>query len=433
MAKHPALPLDIRLLLIALALGAFGFSVLATVIGLQVFEITGSERDLGLVGLAQFVPILVFSPFTGTIADRFDRRHVYRTGLLIDTVAVFGLLAYAATKPTNVLPIFALLVLFGIGRSVGTPASRALPIDLAPEGTLERVIALRSLTFQLSLILGPLIGAFANKASNVLPYVIVIVAQLLAVVLLLGVSQPATARLTSAAGPRQAIRDAVEGLRFIRRNQIVFGAISLDLFAVLFGGAVALLPAIVEKRLGFDDVDLGVGILRAATAAAGALCALALSIRPLTRRAGPRLFGVIAIFGLATIVLGVTRNFAVALIAVAALSAADQVSMFIRASLVPLATPESMRGRVLAVENVFIGGSNELGAYESGETAAWWGLAPAVIFGGIGTLVVVAVGWLAFPALRAVDRFSEVRPIGIDDVDPPVPKDPAAARAVPAD
>lgn len=418
MAKHPALPLDIKLLLAALALGAFAFSVLATVIGLQVFEITGSERDLGLVGLAQFVPILVLSPFTGTIADRFDRRHVYRSGLLIDTVAVVGLLAYAATEPTNVLPIFLLLVVFGVGRSVGTPASRALPIDLAPEGSLERIIALRSLTFQIALILGPLVGAFANKASNIVPYVIVIVAQSAAIVLLLAVSKPATARLASARGPRQAIRDAVEGLRFIRRNQIVFGAISLDLFAVLFGGAVALLPAIVDKRLGFDDVDLGVGILRAGTAAAAALCALALSIRPLTRKAGPTLFGVIAIFGLATIVLGITRNFVVALLAVATLAAADQVSMYIRASVVPLATPESMRGRVLAVENVFIGGSNELGAYESGETAAWWGLAPAVIVGGIGTLVVVVVGWFAFPALRAVDRFSDVKPVLADQPTP---------------
>jgi hypothetical protein len=183
------------------------------------------------------------------------------------------------------------------------------------------------------------------------------------------------------------------------------------LFAVLFGGAVALLPAIVDKRLGIEDVDLGVGILRAATAAAAALAALVLSIRPLTRRAGPTLFAMIAIFGLATIVLGFTRSFLVAALAVAVLSATDQVSVFIRASIVPLATPESMRGRVLAVENVFIGGSNELGAYESGETAAWWGLAPAVVIGGIGTLLVVGVSWFVFPALRAVDRFSDVKPV----------------------
>ena len=189
---------------------------------------------------------------------------------------------------------------------------------------------------------------------------------------------------------------------------MIFGAITLDLFAVLFGGAVALLPAIVEKRLDFDDVDLGVGLLRASIAAAAALTALVLSIKPLTRRAGPTLFGVIAIFGLATIVVGLTRSYVVALLAVATLSAADQVSVFIRATVVPLATPESMRGRVLAVENVFIGGSNELGAFESGATAAVFGLAPAVVIGGIGTLAVVAIGWFVFPGLRAVDRFDEL-------------------------
>ena len=414
MSEQVKVPYEVKLLLASLASSAFAFSMLATIIGLQVFEITESERDLGLVGLAQFVPILLLSPFTGTIADRFDRRHVFGAGVLITITATFGLMAYAATDPTSVAPIFLLLALNGVGRAVGTPASRALPIDLAPEGALERIIALRSLTSQIALIIGPLAGAFANKVSTVLPYVLIVVAQVLALVALSRISKPATAKLDSVAGPRQAIRDAIEGLRFIRRSQIIFGAISLDLFAVLFGGAVALLPAIVDKRLGIEDVDLGVGLLRAATAAAAALAALVLSIRPLTRRAGPTLFATIAIFGLATIALGLTRSFVVAAIAVAILSAADQVSVFIRASVVPLATPESMRGRVLAVENVFIGGSNELGAYESGETAAWWGLAPAVVVGGVGTLVVVVVGWFAFPALRAVDRFSDVRPAPVD-------------------
>lgn len=414
MSEQVKVPYEVKLLLASLASSAFAFSMLATIIGLQVFEITESERDLGLVGLAQFVPILLLSPFTGTIADRFDRRHVFGAGVLITITATFGLMAYAATDPTSVAPIFLLLAVNGVGRAVGTPASRALPIDLAPEGALERIIALRSLTFQIALIIGPLAGAFANKVSTVLPYVLIVVAQVLALVALSRISKPATAKLDSVAGPRQAIRDAIEGLRFIRRSQIIFGAISLDLFAVLFGGAVALLPAIVDKRLGIEDVDLGVGLLRAATAAAAALAALVLSIRPLTRRAGPTLFATIAIFGLATIALGLTRSFVVAAIAVAVLSAADQVSVFIRASVVPLATPEAMRGRVLAVENVFIGGSNELGAYESGETAAWWGLAPAVVVGGVGTLVVVVVGWFAFPALRAVDRFSDVKPAPVD-------------------
>jgi len=403
-------PHGVKLLLAAMTSGALAFSLLATVVGLQVFEITGREWDLGLLGVAQFLPILILSPFTGTLADRFDRRRVYRIGLAINALATLGLMVYASTDPTSVMPIFLLMLANGVGRAVGTPASRALPIDLAPDGAIERIVALRSLAFQVALIVGPIAGAFANKASHVLPYVITVAAQLLAIVIMIGVPSPNTDRLVSVAGPRQALRDAVEGLRFIRRSEVIFGAISLDLFAVLFGGAVALLPAIVEKRLGVDDVDLGVGILRACIAAAAALTALILSIRPLTRRAGPRLFGVIAIFGVATIVLGVTRSYAVAVAAIMVLSAADQVSVFIRASVVPLATPESMRGRVLAVENVFIGGSNELGAFESGVTAAWFGLAPAVVIGGVGTLLVVAAGWFVFPGLRDVDRFIDVRP-----------------------
>lgn len=416
MQERAEIPSGVKLLLTALAFGTLAFSILATVVGLQVFDITGRELDLGLLGVAQFLPILILSPFTGTVADRFDRRRVFAVGLVMNIVAIVGLLIYASTDPTSITPMLLLMAFNGVGRAVGTPASRALPIDLAPDGAVERIIAVRSLTFQVALIIGPIIGAFANKASTVLPYVLVVVAQIVAIGVLLAVPKPGTDKLATAAGPRQALRDAVEGFRFIRRTQVIFGAISLDLFAVLFGGAVALLPAIVEKRLNIEDVDLGVGILRASIAAAAALTAFVLSVRPLTRHAGPRLFGVIAIFGVATIVLGLTRNYIVAILAVAALSAADQISVFIRASVVPLATPEAMRGRVLAVENVFIGGSNELGAFESGATAALFGLAPAVVIGGVGTLAVVGVGWVVFPELRQVDRFTDVKP-------PPVPAD----------
>jgi len=209
------------------------------------------------------------------------------------------------------------------------------------------------------------------------------------------------------AGARQVVRDAFEGLRFIRRTPIVFGAISLDLFAVLFGGVIALLPAIAEERLGVGAV--GLGWLRAAVGIGAAGTALTLSIRPLRRHVGRRLLAMVAMFGILTIVLGLTRSFAVAFIALLAAAAVDAVSMFIRASLVPLATPEHMRGRVLAVENVFIGASNELGAFESGVTAALFGLVGAIFFGGAGTLVVVALWWKFFPALRSVDRFEEVR------------------------
>ncbi len=404
-----------------MATGSFSVSMLLTVVGLQVFAITGRELDLGLLGIAEFLPILLLTPFTGSIADRFDRRFVYAGGLMIGIAASVMLAIHATIDDRSALPILGFVAIYGVGRAVGTPAGRSLPIDLAPDGMIERVVALRSLTFQIALISGPLIGALANRTSLVLPFLIVIAGQAVTVVSLSFVPSPGTERLTTRPGPLQAVRDARNGLRFIRETPVVFGAISLDLFAVLFGGAVALLPAIVEKRLGFEDVDLGVGILRASIAAAAAVTALLLSIRPLTRRVGHGLFTVVAVFGLATIALGVVRSFALAIVAVAVLSAADQVSVFIRSSLVPLATPEAMRGRVMAVENVFIGGSNELGAFESGATAALFGLGPAVVIGGLGTLVVVVLGSLRFPELLRVDRFSDVRPAQVSGSGDQVP------------
>ena len=203
------------------------------------------------------------------------------------------------------------------------------------------------------------------------------------------------------------IKDAFEGLRFIRKTPILFGAISLDLFAVLFGGVIALLPAIAEERLGVGAV--GLGWLRASVGIGAGITMLSLSFKPLKRNVGKRLFHMVGLFGVATIVLAMTRSFAVALILIFIAAAADAVSMFIRASLVPLATPEQMRGRVLAVESVFIGASNELGAAESGVAAALLGLVGAILFGGAGTLLVVILWWRLFPVLRSVDRFEDVR------------------------
>ncbi len=404
------LPRGVWLMLIATCGSAIANSMLATVLGLQVFAITAREFDLGMIGLAEFLPVLLLSPFTGTLADRFDRRLIYATGILISGLATLGLLIHSASSQMQVAPMLLLVSLHGASRSLGTPASRALMIDLVPRPLLQRTIALRSLLFQISLVVGPIIGALANRHSFTLPYMIVLGLLGLSITTLLGIPRQNVQRLETRPGPAQAIRDAIGGLQFIRQSPIVFGGITLDLFAVLFGGAVALLPAIVEKRLDFADVDLGVGILRAAIAAGAAVMALILAFRPLTRHIGHWLFAVIAFFGLGTIVLGLTHSFVAAVITIAAISAADQISVFIRATLVPLATPESMRGRVFAVENIFIGGSNQLGAFESGITAAWFGLAPAVVFGGAATLAVVGISWFAFPELRRVDRMSEVKP-----------------------
>lgn len=404
------LPRDVWLMLIATSACAVANSLLATVVGLQVFAMTSQEFDLGLIGLAEFLPVLLLSPFTGALADRFDRRVVYAAGISASAIATIGFLLHAVSGRMGVAVMLALAMLNGASRSLGSPASRALMVDLVPKALFERTIALRSLLFQIALVAGPLIGAFANRTSWRMPYVIALCLFVFAMMLLRAIKKHQVEQLQSEAGPMQAIKDAIAGLRFIRRSPIVLGAITLDLFAVLFGGAVALLPAIVEKRLEFSDVDLGVGILRAAIAGGAALMALLLSLRPLNRHVGRWLFAVISVFGLGTIVLGVTHSFAVAVVAIVALSAADQISVFIRSSIVPLATPAAMRGRVFAVENIFIGGSNQLGAFESGVTAAWLGLAPAVVVGGTATLVVVLASWFIFPDLRNVDRIGDVRP-----------------------
>jgi predicted MFS family arabinose efflux permease len=210
----------------------------------------------------------------------------------------------------------------------------------------------------------------------------------------------------SLADQRPTWGHAFEGLRFIKRTPIVRGAILLDLFAVLFGGAVALLPAIAEERLGVGNV--GYGWLRAAPGIGALAMTMVLAVRPPSRRLGKLLYVVVAVFGVGTVVLGVTRSFVVAFIAVLVLSAADAVSVLIRATLVPLATPDDTRGRVMAVEAVFIGASNELGAFSSGVTGQLFGIGPAVVLGGVATLAVVGVWWVRYPALRDVDRFSDV-------------------------
>jgi MFS family permease len=378
-------------------------------LGLLVFDITGRELDLGLLGLAEFVPLFVMAPFSGAVADRFDRRVVYSVGLLTEAVASVSLFLYSRTDATSIAPVLALVVVFGLARSFVAPASRALPIDLAPRGAVERVVALRSVSFQIAGILGPLLVGFLFTAGRSWPFLLSTAGFVVSIALVRLVPASGVRRLETPPGPAQAIRDAIDGLRFMRRSPVVFGAISLDLFAVLFGGAVALLPAIGEKRLGVDEAAVG---FMYSTIGIGALVTAAvLSVRPIRRHVGRILLSVIAVFGLATVVLGLTTSYVVALLALFVLSAADAVSVFIRATIVPLATPEDMRGRVLAVENIFIGGSNELGGLESGLTAAWFGLAPAVVVGGVGTLTVVALWSRLFPELRRIDRFEELRAV----------------------
>ncbi len=372
-----------------------------TALGYQVFELTGRELDLGLLGLAEFLPALVLAVPAGALADRFDRRTIYGLALLGEATAVGGLAWVTWRGVDEFGPLLALVVVFGSFRALAAPALRSLPATLVAPEALPRIVPMFSASWQVGLIAGPVLGGFLYAVNPPLAY--------LGSVLLLALSVAALPflrlrrRPESAPGSRPGWLTALDGLRVIRHNPILLGAISLDLFAVLFGGAVALLPAIATTRLGTDAT--GLGWLRAAGGIGAALTTAVLVARPLRQRIGATLFACVALFGLATIVLGATTSFAVAFVALFVMSAADAVSVFIRATLVPLITPDEYRGRVLAVENVFIGASNELGAFESGLTGQWFGAPAAIVLGGAATLVVVVVAAVAFPALRRIDGF----------------------------
>jgi Transmembrane secretion effector len=266
---------------------------------------------------------------------------------------------------------------------------------------LPWLVARQTATWQLASIVGPVIGGFLYVVNVRLPYAFGSLLVLVGAVAILFVQPRYAAARTKR--PRAGMREAVEGVRFVRSQPILLGAISLDLFAVLFGGAVALLPAIAENRLGVGAV--GLGLLRAAIGIGAGGVTLFLTVRPVTRRVGRTLLVAVALFGVGTIALGVTTSFVIAFIALVALSGADSVSVFIRSTLVPLVTPRDKRGRVLAVESVFIGASNELGAFESGVVGQLLGPAVAVVLGGAATLAIAGLWWGLFPALRNVDRF----------------------------
>jgi MFS family permease len=387
-----------------------------TVLGKQVYDLTDRELDLGLLGLAEFAPAALLVLVTGSVADRLDRRRVAAIALSFEAVAAVALALYAGSDPTAVGPIFGLVFLFGIARAFAAPAARALPADIVAPERLPWLIARFSAAWQAAIVVGPVLGGFLYAVDVRLPYVAVaglLVVSALALLLLhVPERQPANAGLEDPIvetvvheppAAKAGLREAVEGLRFIRRYPLLLGAISLDLFAVLFGGAVALLPAIAKDRLGVGAV--GLGWLRAAGGIGAGLVTLRLAVRPIRRRIGRTLLAAVAVFGVTTIALGITRSFFVAFVAMAVLSGADAISVFVRATLVPLVTPQDKRGRVLAVENVFIGASNELGAFESGVAGQLLGPAGAIVLGGVGTLVIAGTWWFLFPDLREVDEF----------------------------
>ena len=396
---------QVRTLTIAQVSLSVGVFLQAAILAKQVYDITGDEFDLGLLGLVEFLPAAALVLVTGAVADRFNRRRVAQIGIVGELVCSTLFFFYTRTDPTAVGPLFGIVFFFGISRAFIAPAARSMPPMVAPDGALPRVIALNSSIFTLAFIAGPASSGFLYAEDPALGYAVAIGLQLIG---LLNMSRVKFRREPPPVerNERPTLHSALAGLRLIRRTPVLFAAISLDLFAVLFGGAVALLPAIAEKRLGVGDVAYG--WLRAAIGIGAALTAMVLTVRPVTRHVGRTLLIAVAVFGIGTIALGLTTNYVVAFAAIAILSGADMVSVFIRSTLVPLVTPDGTRGRVLAVESVFIGASNELGAFESGVAAKAFGTQAAVISGGVATLAIVALYSFRYTALRKIDRFGDL-------------------------
>ncbi|MFM8304677.1 MAG: MFS transporter [Actinomycetota bacterium] len=426
------------------ACSSIGALALTTILGKQVYDLTRSEFALGILGLVEFLPSLVLVLLTGTLADRLDRRRMASAALFGEAATAAGLAWYAASSPSSATPIFVLVAGFGITRAFAAPAVRSMPADLVPHAHLPWLTVRYSGTWQISAIIGPVLGGVLYAVDPVLPFVVVTGLFLAAAVTAptlryaahvqprhhvpvafaeaLDAMEPSELEAFASAsepasespdpGPNRPLQDALEGYRFIRREPVLLGAITLDLVAVLFGGAVALLPAIAEERLGVGAV--GLGWLRAAIGIGAALMTIGLALRPLRRHIGTTLLVAVAVFGAGTIVLGVTTSFAVAFAALAVAAAADAISVYIRSTLVPLLTPDAMRGRVLAMEMVLIGGSNELGAFESGVTGQIFGPAVAVVLGGVASVVTAFAWWFGFPALRRTDTFPRTGPAPVE-------------------
>ena len=386
--------------LLARFTSAFAMQMQTVAVGIQVYALTHDPLDLGIIGLSQFLPFIVCVLLAGHLADRYDRRKILLACLTVMVLCAAALAVLTVTGITRPGPVFAVMAVFGIARAFMAPASNALMPTLVPAELFGNAVALNSSAWQVATIAGPALGGVLYAATGPsISYGCVALLFGISVVCLARVGVPA--RVLATVAPTW--HSVVEGLRFVWRRKPLLGAISMDLFAVFFGGATALLPAYAIDVLHVGAV--GIGWLRAAPGIGAALTAAWLTLHPIARRAGPVMFAGVAVFGIATIVFGISSSFWASLVALAVLGAADMVSVFVRHVLVQLETPDAMRGRVGAVNSMFIGASNEFGEFESGLTAAWWGLKSAVVVGGLATLLVAGLWARLFPDLRQLDRF----------------------------
>jgi MFS family permease len=389
---------NLRAFLAARGLASLSGLMLTVAVGWHVYDLTHSAFALGMVGLAQFLPALLLALPGGLAADRWDRKTILVAGMGVEGLVAALLLVISLRQGTGAGAIFPVVALMGVAQAFLGPATQSvLPLLVAKED-FSRAVAWNSSTFQVATIAGPALGGLLYAFGPGVAFGTSTAFYAVATLLVLRVR----VRLRVSSASKPGLEGLLTGLRFVFSRPPILGAISLDLFAVLFGGATALLPIYARDILHVGP--WGLGILRSAPAVGAAAMAVLLAHRPLVRRAGARMFACVVVFGVMTIMFGLSQSFVVSLLALTVLGAADMVSVVVRHTLVQLHTPDEKRGRVSAVNSIFIGASNQLGEFESGVTAAWLGAVPAAVAGGVGTLIVAGLWVLLFPSLRSADR-----------------------------
>jgi MFS family permease len=395
---------DFRLYLMGLFVGTLAIQIQSVAVGWQVYNITSSPLALGYVGLAQFLPMAACTLPAGNIADRFERRLIIVIGYLAQAVAAGLFLALSLMKVSEMGAFYAVLALFASARAFAGPASQSFVPMLVPQDRFPQAVAWSSATSKIAVIVGPAIGGAIYILGPAVAYGVCLI--LFIVVAMVTTAMRTASRYYTEEPGVTGVERVAAGIAYVRGNPIILGAISLDLFAVLLGGATALLPIYARDILRVGPE--GLGLLRSAPALGAVFLGFLLGRMPIQRNTGVVMFAAVTIFGIATIVFGLSSNFFLSMAALAVLGASDMASVYVRGTVVQLATPDAMRGRVSAVNRLFIGASNELGEFESGVTASWFGTVPSVVIGGIGTLVVVVIGLCLFPSLREIDKLTDV-------------------------
>ena len=388
--------------LLARLLGALGIQIQSLTIAWEVYDRTRDPLALAWVGLAQFLPLVLLSLYAGSFADRHDRRRTLTVCRLLYTSGAVALALFSLRGGVSVIPIYAVLVGLGATRAFSWSAGASLLPNLVPGERLARAIAMSSTAWQVATIGGPALAGLVLATVGAAGAYFIAAGFALSSAVFIYLLRP---RAFKPQLDESGLARLLGGLRFVFNKRIVLGAISLDLFAVLLGGAVALLPIYAEEILNVGTT--GFGLMRSAPAVGALVVAVWLASRPLERRAGVKMFIGVGLYGVGTVIFALSTDFALSLAALALLGAADMVSVVVRQSLIQLHTPDSLRGRVSAVNMVFIGASNELGEFESGVTARLFGTVRAAVIGGVGTLIVTGVWAAWFPELRRVDRLEE--------------------------